>query len=598
MAAELAYRTLVELFNMSVLRRELAAKHCLEIVRTEREEVLTFAELKKGARDFALWLVEAKGIQLKDKIAILGRNSVDWDVAFWGTILAGAAAVLIDSEEPPEGVKRHLASTDSRLIVVADDYRDANCRRQIRDFTSSRDIGFVEMNGTPFRYLLRNGTFNGAYAGRKNSFSGTETNELLNKVRSSIRADDTAVIACTSGTTGEPREVELSHANLIANVQGVLENIKVTGNDKLGHIIPPYHSFGLTVTKLLCLWVGATNVYTNKYRQIPKLISDKKITIFIGMPALFMAMARKIEEKLAAKKGGNPLYDFLVDRLLGRYLPGLLGKRIIKEQGWQSLRFFLSGAAPLPMWVMKVFRKRGLRLHEGYGITENSPVYGFNTNRRKLGSVGKPIATVLVKIIDEQSHILPPGEKGEIVLGGRCVMKGYYKNSNATDAVIKTDNSGARWLHTGDLGYLDADGYLYITGRKKYLIVLPSGKNVNPELVESELSAARYVKELLVVGGYQDATAGRGEEAVNAIVRPAWEQIQADTNLSYADLIKQPRLLKNLVWRNINEYQQTSKQLSRFEKVCSHHLQIRIAEFAKTSTGKIKRGLYKKSESC
>jgi len=252
--------------------------------------------------------------------------------------------------------------------------------------------------------------------------------------------------------------------------------------------------------------------------------------------------------------------------------------------------------------------KRGLQLHEGYGTTENSPVYGFNANGRKLGSVGKPVETLSVKIVNELHEILQPGEKGEIVLGGPCIMKGYYKNPRATQAVIRTDNKGVRWLHTGDLGHLDEDGYLFITGRKKYVIVLPGGKNVNPELVELVLSQSPYVKEILVVPGFQRPhfakeaqdgnpqknLAGQTEEAVRAIVRPAWDVIETNTNLSYSDLVRQPQALKTLIWQSINECQQKNRQLSHFEKVSSHHLEIKIEEFEKTSTGKIKRDLYVK----
>jgi acyl-CoA synthetase (AMP-forming)/AMP-acid ligase II len=196
------------------------------------------------------------------------------------------------------------------------------------------------------------------------------------------------------------------------------------------------------------------------------------------------------------------------------------------------------------------------------------------------------------KIVDENNKTLRADEKAEIVLGGPCIMKGYYKNPKATDAVIRTDGNGVRWLHTGDLGYLDEDGYLYITVRKKYLIILPGGKNVNPEIVESVLSQSQFVEEILVVPGLQKDSAERTQEAIRAIVRPAWDAIQADTRFSYPDLVEQPQVLKKLVWQNINECQQRSRQLSGFEKVSSQNLEIRIDEFHKTSTGKIKRDLY------
>ena len=172
-------------------------------------------------------------------------------------------------------------------------------------------------------------------------------------------------------------------------------------------------------------------------------------------------------------------------------------------------------------------------------------------------------------------------------------MKGYYKNPKATQAAIKTDKDDVRWLYTGDLGYLDEDGYLFITGRKKYLIVLPGGKNVNPELVELVLSQAQYVEELLVVPSYRKGTAGIEQEAIKAIVRPAWEQIQAGTNLDRRDLVNQPDVLKNLIWQSINKCQQQSRQLAAFERVSSKELvEIEINEFQKTSMGKIKRADY------
>jgi len=139
---------------------------------------------------------------------------------------------------------------------------------------------------------------------------------------------------------------------------------------------------------------------------------------------------------------------------------------------------------------------------------------------------------------------------------------------------------------------LNEDGDLFITGRKKYLIVLPGGKNVNPELVESALSQAQYVREILVVPGSRKDSVGIAHETVRAIVQPDWAVIETETNLSYADFERQPQLLKTLVWRSLNECQQKSRQLSAFEKISSQHLEIKIDEFQKTSTGKIKREAY------
>jgi long-chain acyl-CoA synthetase len=266
---------------------------------------------------------------------------------------------------------------------------------------------------------------------------------------------------------------------------------------------------------------------------------------------------------------------------------------LVKKLGWQKLRFCVSGAAPLPKWVLEVFWKRGLRLREGYGLTESSPVYGINDTIAKLGSVGRPLSMMLVKVVNERNETLKAGQKGEIVLGGPCITKGYYKNHKATDAVIKSDEQGVRWLNTGDLGYLDEDGYLYITGRKKYLIVLPGGKNVNPEMLESVLSQAECVEELIVVPGYQKGPAGVRREAVKAVVRPDWDRIQAEAGLSRRELENRPRVVKDFVWQGINKCQRTNQELAGFEKVQSKNLiEIQIAEFSKTTTGKVKRAGY------
>jgi len=590
MQTELKSRTLIDLFNESLSDNDLLDKKCLEIVRPDREESLTFGQLRARAREFAVWLIRAKGIRLKDKVVILGKNRADWDVALWGAILAGAVPVLIDPERPVEGVKNHIMHTETRLIVVADDYQDADSRRELSEFASSSSIACIEM--TVFEK-----TVGGAEQGQDALATSTE---LLERISAETGVHDTAVILCTSGTTGDPREVELTHGNLIANLQGAVEKVQIDRTDTLGHILPPHHSFGLTVGKLLPFCVGATNIYTNRYREVAELIRDKNVTIFVAVPALFTMLAKNAEEALAREKEKTPYLT-----LLDRCSPKTVGKGMLKKLGWNKLRFFLSGSAPMPRWVLDVFWRRGLLLYEGYGTTENSPVYGFNDNPQGLGSVGKPIRTLSVKIVNPENQApfdgaqggepvepLPPGERGEIALGGPCIMKGYYRNPASTQAVIVHDDKGVRWLLTGDLGYLDEDGYLHITGRKKYMIVLPGGKKVNPERVESALSEARFVGEILVVPGFWKHSDGIEQETVKAIVRPALDTIGVHTKLSPTELEQQPHLLKNLVWQSIHECQQKSRQLSSFEKISSQHLEIRIEEFAKTSTGKIKRETY------
>jgi long-chain acyl-CoA synthetase len=569
METTLKSANLIELFEESLQIIPSADKVCVEVIRSDRHDVLTFAQLCERARGFALWLVQEGGIGIGDKVAIVSKNRADWDVALWGILQAGAVPVLIDPERGPHGVLGHLHCTDAQAVVLADDYHDQGARDELADHAAAENLRLIVMTESGLPQAT------------------TQNNRPLNDIAQQIQSDDTAIILCTSGTTGDPREVELTHANLIANILGSVEKVDLKDDDVVGHILPPHHSFGLTVGKLLPLAAGATNIYTNRYREVSDLIRDRRITIFVAIPALYTTLAKKLEETLNKQKQQNRAVA-----LLDRYAPARLGKMIRKRQGWTHVRFFLSGAAPMPRWVLDVLWKRGFRMYEGYGTTENSPVYGFNERLDKLGSVGQPISTLTVKIVDEDNETLGPHQRGEICLGGPCIMKGYYKNQTATEAVIDTDENGVRWLHTGDLGYLDEDNHLYITGRKKYLIILPGGKNVNPERVETALSEAPFVKEVLVVPTRRVDPNGIMEEMMRALVQPAWGSLAEHTGRTEDDLATQPQLVKNLVWESIRTCQQNNKQLSAFEKIGAHHIEIHPDEFVKTSTGKVKREHY------
>jgi len=569
METALKYRNLIDLFHQSLASMTDLEKTCVEIIRPDRHETLTFGQLKERAQAFATRLLQELGLSRGDKVAILSKNRADFDVALWGAILAGTIPVLIDPERGPHGVISHLQATDARGVVMADDYEHEEARAELIQYGAAHSLPIVTLTDEPL-----GGT-------------GAVDATALEDAQSRVHSDDTAAILCTSGTTGDPREVELTHGNLVANLQGSVTKVDIGPNDILGHILPPHHSFGMTVGKFLPLAAGATSIYTNKYREVSDLIRDKGITIFIAIPALFTTLAKKLEEGINRQKKEKRIIA-LLDRIAPRYL----GKKIRQKQGWTQLRFFLSGAAPMPRWVLEVLWRRGFKMYEGYGTTENSPVYGFNDRPDKIGSVGKPISTLIVKIVDADNRTLPPHQRGEICLGGPCIAKGYYRNPKATQAVIDKDAGGVRWLHSGDLGYLDEDGNLYITGRKKYLIILPGGKNVNPERVETALSEARFVKEVLVVPSRHEDNNGLMEESVRVLVLPAWETLESHTGRSQRDLLAEPPLVKNLIWESIRDCQQRNKQLSHFEKVAAQNIEILAGEFLKTSTGKIKREHY------
>lgn len=569
MEKALTYRNLIELFNQSLARVSSCDKVCQEVIRTDRHDTLTFEQLRVNAEVFATWLLVESGLARGDKAAIVSKNRADWDPAFWGLILAGVVPVLIDPDRGSQGVISHMQATDCRCLILADDYTEEEARRELADFCRAQGLRLVILSGKPLCDL------------------DSPNPDALGAVAREIGPEDTAVILCTSGTTGDPREVELTHGNLIANVLGSLRKVDLSEADVLGHILPPHHSFGMTVGKLLALAAGATSIYTNKYREVADLIRDRRVTIFIAIPALYTTLAKKLEDGIEKQKRQSRFVA-----LLDRYAPGYIGRKLRKKLGWTNVRFFLSGAAPMPRWVLESLWRRGFKMFEGYGTTENSPVYGFNERPDRVGSVGQPIYTLVTKIVDENNQSLPPHQRGEICLGGPCIAKGYYKNPKATEGVMDVDEQGVRWLHTGDLGYLDEEGNLYITGRKKYLIILPGGKNVNPERVETALSEAPFVKEILVVPSRHEESNGLMEESVRVLVQPAWEALESRTGRSRQELLAQSQVVKNLIWESIRDCQQRNKYLSSFEKVGARNIEVHPDEFLKTSTGKVKRDHY------
>lgn len=323
MEIALKHRTLIDLFNRSMARAASPDKICTEIISTDRHETLTFGQLRRRSEAFAWRLIRTEQIGPQDRVALVSKNRTDWDVALWGVLLAGAVPVLIDPERGPQGVIAHLEATDARALILADDYATGPDREELTSFAETKGLRVIPLTG------------------RAQGEDELHEPQELGAIGQRIEPDDTAVVLCTSGTTGDPREVELTHANLIANLEGSLRRVDLGPRDVLGHILPPHHSFGLTVGKMLPLLAAATGIYTNRYREVADLIRDRHITIFIAIPALFTTLARKLEDGLDRKKR-----DSAILRFLDRYLPQYVGRQIRRKQGWTSLRFFLAARLP------------------------------------------------------------------------------------------------------------------------------------------------------------------------------------------------------------------------------------------------------------
>ncbi len=287
--------------------------------------------------------------------------------------------------------------------------------------------------------------------------------------------DELAVLLYTSGTSGRPKGVMLTHGNLHSNAVAAVEHANITSAETFLGVLPQFHSFGLTVLTLMPLLIGAKVVYTARFvpRKIISLIEEHRPDIFIAVPSMYGAL-------LSVKKAG--------------------------PESFKSIRLAVSGAEPLPDATYEAYQERfNLKLLEGYGLTETSPATNWSTlDRHKRHAVGPALPGVGNIIVDAENTPLPPGEEGEIILTGPNLMKGYYKLDEQTEQVITQitppgQNKPIRAFRTGDIGKLDEDGFLYITGRKKEMLII-GGENVFPREIEEVLNNHPSVKASAVVG--------------------------------------------------------------------------------------------------
>jgi long-chain acyl-CoA synthetase len=348
----------------------------------------------------------------------------------------------------------------------------------------------------------------------------------------------------------------LSYGNLLSNIEGIRETGIASEKDKTVAILPFHHSYPLMVTVLLPLTLGATVVFLPELsgEAIIKTLQKHRITVLVGVPRLYEIFHRRIFERINKNLFAKSLFK-IAKLINNKEVSKLLFSKVHRQFGG-NIRFFISGGAKLDKGIAEDLWALGFTIIEGYGLTETSPIVSFNPPERiKLGSVGVPIKGVKVKI-----------EKGEIVVKGKNVMKGYLNKPQETKKVIKDG-----WFYTGDLGYIDEDGYIYITGRKKEIIVLPNGKNINPEEIEKKLlKISEFIQEVAVV---------EKEGKLYAVIYPNFKLLEEKGILNIKEFIK---------WEVIDIYNQ---HVPSYERI--YGFDIVKEELPKTRLGKIKRFLLK-----
>jgi len=449
-------------------------------------KTLTYADFLELSSQFRARLSELDLVR-GERVSIVSENRPEWCASYMAILMSGGIAVPVDMQLGSGEIRNLLMDSEAKIVfyssktelavmetIRGSDVKGVNFDSPICPAGDSPDSTPALYNGTPLRSVRKSGTV---------PFPLTY---------SQVQPDDIASIIYTSGTTGNPKGVILTHANFCSDAEEVINVGVVNQNDNVLSILPLHHTYPFMCTFLVPVFLGATITFSPglKSAELISAIKDKDVTIVVGVPRLFEMIRNGILSRIREKKYASELLIGLVKfcRVLRRKFDINLGKIVFGSvhANFGRLRFFASGGAKLDPDVMEDLEAIGFTVVEGYGLTETSPVITFNpVNRRKPGSAGKPFPSVELKI----------GEDGEVMARGPMVMKGYYKNLKATEDAIRDG-----WLMTGDIGYLDTDGYLFITGRKKEVIVLSSGKNIYPEDIEKSYMVMPLIKEMCVTG--------------------------------------------------------------------------------------------------
>lgn len=430
---------------------------------------LTFGEFLIRTQAIASHLIKS-GIRKGDRVAIISENRHEWCSAYLGILMAGGIAVPIDAQLGHKEI-RNLLDDSGAVFIFCTAKTEPNVKGD----------RIINLDSHEFKEVLR------------------EDAEGLNRSGRGFSEDDLASIVYTSGTTATPKGVMLTNRNFCSDAKAAISVGIVNHEDNVLSILPMHHTYPFMCTFIVPLFLGATITYPPglKGPELLSAIKERGVTVLVAVPQLLELMRNGIIRKFKETPVVISSILFLFLKLSGglRRMSGInIGKLIFRtahKAFGGRFRFFACGGARLDPQVMNDLEAIGFTVLEGYGLTETSPMVTFNPiEKRKPGSAGRPFPLMEIKIINPSET----GE-GEIAIRGPMVMKGYYKNQEATEKVLQDG-----WFMTGDLGYLDNENYLFITGRSKEVIILSSGKNIYPEDVEREYLRIPLIKEICVSG--------------------------------------------------------------------------------------------------
>ena len=516
---------------------------------------LTFRGLSTLSRRLANYLIKNK-VDKGDKLAIISESMPEWGAALFASVLSGAITIPLDIKLTYFEMNSILNNCKPKILIVSNAFLETGLKLK-DEIDSIEQIIILDDSGS-----------NTAYPSLYNI-----PDEPDRKWRHRALSK-TAFIIYTSGTTGVPKGVEITFKNAMAQVESVGQCFDLGVNDKFLSILPMNHLFELTVGFLSFLSKGTSIYYSQslKPKDVFSIMQDKQITFMIVVPAFLKLLKSGIEGEISQLSKIKKFFfnlNYKIAGLIPFYsIRKLLFLSIHKNFGGK-FKGCISGGAPMDINVGKFFETLGLRIYEGYGLSEASPVVAVNRgNKCKLGSIGPAIPGVEVKI---------DAKTGELLVKGDNVMKGYYNRPDLTSEVIEPDG----WLHTGDVAQIDKEGFIYITGRIKNMIVLSGGKKVFPEDLETVYEKSPKFAEVCVFGAKRSGGAKDGTEDVFVSVVPSQMMLEKYEN-------NNEELEKELK----EEIKTLSMKLSSYKR--PKNIIITKNPFPRTSTRKIKRNEVKK----
>lgn len=517
-------RTIPDLFEQSV------SKYSSNVLVWEKAsgqyEGISYKEIHKRVYDFSIGLMNL-GLVKGDRLALLAEGRSEWLISELACLYLGVIDVPLSVKlNEPNELKFRINHSGSSWIITSQ--RQLNKIREIRkDLTDLKTVIVIGPNGD-----LQDGEISYESVLEKGSKLKSEKLEVFNSIWQGLNNNDIANISYTSGTTADPKGIMLSHRNYTANVEQAGSLIDVPEWYSSLLILPWDHSFAHTVGLYTLIHNGASmsvvelgRTMMETLKNIPKNIKEVKPTFLLSVPALAKNFKKNIEQAIHNKgpkaeklfnnalktayryngngwdKGKNGTF---IDKIKLKFYDKILFSKIREGFGGR-LKFFIGGGALLDIELQKFFYAIGMPMYQGYGLSEAAPIISSNApHRHKLGSSGFLAQPMELKICDDDGKELPIGQKGEIVVKGENVMLGYWKNERATAETLKDG-----WLYTGDMGYMDADGFLYVMGRFKSLLIGNDGEKFSPEGIEEALvEQSPYIEQCMLYNNQNPYTVG------------------------------------------------------------------------------------------